>query len=543
MKHDRRRLTIAVFFLTVLLSVPVVADGCKDGRPGRVSYVVKQGGRGGTVIGAQSVTRSRNNGQVEYKSVERRPYLVYDTTAYRNLTVSSEGKRMSGYYSNIRVPGASFRTYLSGKEGHFVYLADDLQTFDYVPSLVTSGSLFLFEPDSACLMQSLADRFFAEGKQRAVMFVIIPSISSVARQIVVNQEGRNALNVTGENIDEVKMKFDDEGVLAEASGAGVFIEKGRTGSLKSKPFQPGEAAGTIKEVRVQTPDKLSDGDRLELAGSLYLPSGKSPHRAVVLAGEFGPQDRTGGGFLSQLAQRLVGDGMAVLVCDRRGIPWSQGSYATYTLDSYVSDLNAEVDFLFLQGDIDIDHISMIGYGEGGIAAGRVAASNPYVSSLVLMATPSVPLFPDLQVEQVDRAAREGSIEGVEDEAKKLNINNLVSLLQQEGGDTVTLDGHKLFLGWMRSQSASSPLDSIAALDVPVLVVHGVNDDMVPVEQAQQLMQTLEARGPGKQELALFEGLGHDFGPFVSEGDAVPYRAHPDVDRTVLKKISGWLKNK
>jgi predicted esterase len=132
---------------------------------------------------------------------------------------------------------------------------------------------------------------------------------------------------------------------------------------------------------------------------------------------------------------------------------------------------------------------------------------------------------------------------VESEAEKLNINNLMSLLQGTSADAIKLSGHVLFLGWMRSQSESKPPDYIRALTVPVLVVQGAGDELVPVEQARQLMQTLEARGGGTQELALFKGLGHDFGPFISEGDSVPYRAHPKIDRSVLEKVSGWLKGR
>ena len=543
MWYHRHRLRIAAFCLVVLLWVPVIAGGCEDGRPGQVSYVVRQGGRAGTVIGGQTVRRSRKNGLVEFESVERRPYQVYDTTVYRKLTVPAEGKGIDGYYSNVRVPGASFRTYLSRRGRDYAYFADDLQTFDNVPFLTTSGSLFPFESDSACLMQSLADVFFAEGARQANTYVLVPSRSSVARQVVIRQAGENVLKVTGEGMDEVSMKFDHKGVLTEAACAGIYIVKGRAGSLRSKPFAPRGASGTLKEVRVQTPDRLPGGDRLELAGSLYAPSGKRPYKAVVLAGEFGPQDRTGGGLLSQLAERLVSDKTAVLVCDRRGIPHSQGSYATYTLDSYVNDLNAEVDYLVMRGDIDMEHISMVGYGEGGIAASRVAASNPYVSSLVLMATPSVPLFPDLRLEQVRRAAREGTVEMVEAQAAELNIGNLVSLLERESADTTKLSGHQVFLGWMRSQAAGGPLASIAALDIPVLVVQGADDDLVPVGHARRLMQSLEARGRGTQELALFERLGHHFGPFISQGDSVPYRAHPQVDRGVLDKVSSWLEGR
>jgi hypothetical protein len=57
------------------------------------------------------------------------------------------------------------------------------------------------------------------------------------------------------------------------------------------------------------------------------------------------------------------------------------------------------------------------------------------------------------------------------------------------------------------------------------------------------MQALEARGRGTQELAFFENLGHDFGPMLLEGASVPYRAHPEVERAVLDKVAGWLRDR
>jgi hypothetical protein len=262
----------------------------------------------------------------------------------------------------------------------------------------------------------------------------------------------------------------------------------------------------------------------------------------VLEGDFGPQDRTGGGFLSELAERLVGEGIAVLVCDKRGIPQSQGKYATYTMDSAVRDLDAQVDYLFLRGDIDIERITAVGYGEGGQVAARVAASNPYVSALVMMATPSVPLWPDLALIQVGLAESAGLVPQADADAARIRVANQVGFVSLESGETAKVDGHEVFLGWMRSQAANDPPSSISSLDIPVLVVQGGRDGIVPPEQARQVMTVLEARGRSTQELALFEELGHNFGPLLLEGAAVPYRRHPTVDPAVLETISRWLKD-
>lgn len=527
--------------MSLLTAALVPVAGCGGGRPGEISYEVKQGGKKGIVMGAQTVRYSEKGGHLEYGAVERRPYLAESTTTYRKLTLSPDRAKLEGYYSSRRVPGAAFRTYIDHSADLYSYLDDRLQTFDYVPPFSSPGGNLPFEPDSACLIQALADKFLAAKVEQATALVIIPSRSSLVQAVEIKREGKSALKVTGEGFGEVGMKFDSTGVLEEASGGGVLIEKGHAPVLRSRPFQPQGKAREIREIRVPTPDRLPGGDRLELAGSLYFPAGKRPYRAVVLAGDFGPRDRTGGGFLSQIAERLAGDGMAVLTCDKRGIPKSQGSYATYTRQTAAKDLNAQVDYLTLRGDIDIGHIAIVGYGEGGQLACQVAGSNPYVSSLVLMASPSVPLFPDLELLQARTAEATGAMRPAEEAAVELRVDNQLTLLGQVSGDHVKLGGHDLFLGWMRSQATSDPLGSVSALGIDVLVAQGGRDGVVLPEQARQLMRALEARGRGTQELALFEKLGHDFGPMLPEGASVPYRAHPEVDATVLDKVSGWLK--
>jgi pimeloyl-ACP methyl ester carboxylesterase len=387
----------------------------------------------------------------------------------------------------------------------------------------------------------LADRFFDADLRSASAFAIVPSRGALLRELLVERDGDSGLKVTSPGLPDVRMEFDSSGLLSRAEGGGLLIERGKPGGMSSRPFMPVGGARAVKEVRVPAPEKLKGGEHLELAGSLYVPAGKAPHPAVVLAGDFGPQDRTGNGFLAQVARRLVDDGFAVLTCDRRGIPQSQGDYATYTRETAERDLNAQVDFLVLRGDIGIDSISLVGYGEGGQLASSVAASNPYVKAVVLMATPSVPLFPDLTAYQLQAAESSGLVEPAEITAERLRLGTEVSTLNETSGDTVELEGQELFLGWMRSQAFSDPLASVRALEVPALVVQGGRDVVVAPEHADAIMRALQERGSGTQELALFDELGHEFGLVLSEAASIPYRAHPEMDEKVLKKVSSWLK--
>ncbi len=533
-----RAFLAAAFIIAALCAATVLSGGCGAGGRPEYSYVVEQGD---LPIGSQTVRLPAEGGVPLYSSVERRPFKPADTATYRKLTLTAGLEELEGYYSSRRVPGAAYRTWISREGDKYSFLADDLQTFDDAV-LQTERTVLPYESDSACLMQALADRFFGSDLERASAFAVVPSRGALLRELLVERDGNSGLKVTSPGLPDVRMQFDGSGVLSEAEGGGLVIRRGNPGAMNSRAFMPVAGARAVKEVRVRTPEELDDGEHLELAGSFYIPAGKGPHPAVVLAGDFGPHDRTGNGFIAQVARRLVDDGFAVLACDKRGIPGSQGDYGRYTRLTAEEDLNAQVDYMVLRGDVDIDNISLVGYGEGGQLASAVAASNPYVRALVLMATPSVPLFPDLTAYQLHTAESSGLVQPAEITSERLRLETEARVLNETSGDTVELQGHELFLGWMRSQAYSDPMTPVGELSVPVLVMQGGRDVVVAPAHSEAMMKALAGRGRGTQELALFDELGHDFGPMLSEAVSIPYRAHPEVEPGVLEKLSTWLKS-
>lgn len=536
-----RSFLLLALFLSLASGASAVLSGCARPGRGEVAYTVEQGG---IAIGSEIVSASRGPSEYEYAGVERRPFQVYPATTARRLTLTRDCKGLVGYYANTRVPGASYRTYLSLKDNRYSFLSDRLQTFDYIPVLTDSKRLLPLELDSACLLQALCDRFTASGFAEARALAVVPSTGSVLREVVVKRAGERRVSVSGPGLPDLELRLDGSGVLSRVEGGGLTIRKvQREGRRFSEPFAPAGRARAVKEVRVPVRTGKTGSGSLELTGSIYIPSGRSPYRAVVLAGGLGPQDRTGGGMLAQFAEKLVDDGMAVLTCDRRGVPESAGDFATYTRETAVSDLNSQVDYLVLRGDIDVEHISIVAYDEGGQLAAEVAAVNPYVSSLVVMATPSVRLYPELPAVQAEVAFNAGIIGPQEAEAQRIYLQNQELTLAEQDSQYARIEGHRLFLGWMRSQEGSDPLIPIAALRIPVLVIQGGRDASVPPAMAERIMEILSARPGGDEELALFEELGHDLGPMLTEAASVPSRAHPEVDPEVLEKASSWLKNR
>ena len=527
--------------LVCALAVPLVLAGCAPSNMDVNSYVVKQSGK---EVGSQKVTIEDITNGVSYSSTESMPFTEFGTTFTRKLTVAKDLKSTLSYQSTEKVPGAAYTSDLQNATvgDGFGFFANDLQTFEWVPQLTVDKKMIAYEPLSVCTAQALLDRFLSANVPNATALVVIPSRSPVPREILVDRPSKFVMRITSQGIDEVDVTFDKNSFVTGLHTGSFTIAKASPGSFTAMAYQPVTKGTTFSEVSVGTTQKLAGGGKLDLAGSFYLPvKATKPYRAVILTGDEGPQDRTGGGFLSQVADALAGQGMVVLTCDRRGVPKSGGSYATDTRSTLLSDIDSQVDYLVGRGDIDTNKIALVGYGEGGLLSATAATTNPYVKRLVLMATPSVTLFPDLMRTQVDEAASSGALLPSESGYQQHLIDQMIAAVNSTPARNLSVGGHNVFLDWMRSWMAATPPADLAALKVPVLVMQGTADDVVPAAQAAQIMQTLAARAGGQQQLAQFDGLGHSFGKELSQAASKPNRMHPQVDPKVLDALTTWLK--
>lgn len=537
----RIKVSRAVALVVALaLALPVFAVGCAGGMVDENAYVVKQGGK---VVGSQKVRIEETTDAIIYSATESRPFAEFETDYTRKLTVTRDLKQIKGYTSSRKVPGATYPTKIvPSKEGDgYSFFANALQTFDYLPLLAQGTSVIIFEPDSACLAQALLDRFLAAEVTQANANLVIPSRGPVVIPTNVERRAKDAMHLAGPGLGELDIEFEKNSFVRAVKWGDIVVQKGGGSVPASSDFAPSVQASRVSEVRVVTPEKLANGDRIELAGSLYFPGGaKKPYKSVILTGDYGPLDRTGTGFMSQIADHLAGQGFAVLTCDRRGIPESKGSYAGHTRDTLLSDINSQVDYLVNRDDMDPKAITLLGWGEGGLLSASAAAANPYVSRLVLMATPSVTLFPDLAKIDTQAMVASGELIDVEGVYYQGLVDGLVGLVSSTTENTAQVGDNKVFMGWMRSWMQATPAADFAALKVPVLVMQGTTDTRVPADQAAAVMAALQARPGGKQKLETFDGLGHGFGKELTQAESSPKRQHPVVEKKVLDALSAWL---
>jgi len=120
-----------------------------------------------------------------------------------------------------------------------------------------------------------------------------------------------------------------------------------------------------------------------LAGLLHLPEEAPPYGAVVFAhgydsGKDSPRN-------IPIAAELNARGLAAFLIDFTGHGESEGEREQSTIEQQTSDLQAAINFLSFQPEIDRRLIGINGSSSGALAAVLVAVSDERVKSLVLRA--------------------------------------------------------------------------------------------------------------------------------------------------------------
>ena len=258
-------------------------------------------------------------------------------------------------------------------------------------------------------------------------------------------------------------------VDSAAHGPAYFLVDLTTGSavwLADKYVGLKEA--DISPVR---PVRYKAADGLEIPGYLTLPRGRDPHGLpLVVLAHGGPASRDTPGF-DWWAQALASRGYAVLQANFRG---SEG-YGRDFLDAgfnewgrkMQTDLSDGVRALAADGTIDPKRVCIVGASYGGYAALAGATIDHGVYRCAV------------------------SYGGVAD------LRGLVS-------DSASKDGRGAQRYWLRfigSKTASdpvlarySPVARAAEADIPVLLIHGRDDTVVPISQSRRMAEALRTAG-------------------------------------------------
>jgi dienelactone hydrolase len=300
---------------------------------------------------------------------------------------------------------------------------------------------------------------------------------------------------------------------------------------------PPDAPFTAEEVRVPvTPDS---GDAFELAGTLTVPKGGSqPYPAAITITGSGGQNRDeelwpllpGYRLFGQVAEQLAAAGVAVLRVDDRGIGESGGERAAATMLDLANDVRAQVAWLRQRPEIDPDRIALVGHSEGGVIGPMVAADDPQLAAVVIMAGTSkngVEVLKDQATWPVETA------EGLSAERRDSLVARAIQAIETDTANA------SVWIRWFRRYE---PLPTARQVRQPVLILHGALDRQVTVGQADTLEQAMLEAGNSDVTKRVYPRLNHLFLESPTDGSPTEYATltQVNVPERVLGVLAEWL---
>lgn len=233
------------------------------------------------------------------------------------------------------------------------------------------------------------------------------------------------------------------------------------------------ALGPVQSFRYEARDKYP------LVAKLTLPPGATPQKLpLVVVPHDGPESRDPDEF-DWLAQFLATRGYAVLQPQFRGSTGFGLEHADAGRRQWgkrmQDDVTDSLSAVIAKGMVDAKRVCIVGIGYGGYAALAGATTTP------------------------DLYACAASINGISDLPSLLDHLDKASDNGDYWRDHI---GNRLD----RSVIAASPSQNAAKIRAPILLVHGVNDSVVPVQQSRTMDRALKSAGKPHE---LIELAGED----------------------------------
>ncbi|HEV2988399.1 MAG TPA: alpha/beta fold hydrolase [Candidatus Angelobacter sp.] len=299
-----------------------------------------------------------------------------------------------------------------------------------------------------------------------------------------------------------------------------------------------------------------------LGATLTIPPGKGPFPAVVLITGSGPQDRDeallGHRPFLVLSDYLTRKGIEVLRADDRGVGKSTGSFGKATTADFATDVEAGVAYLKTRPEVDQHKIGLIGHSEGGVIAPMVAARNPDVAFIVMMAGSGVPgdAIITEQLRLIEEANGKSHEQAVKDAAEEAEVLALVKREKDEAAlenelreklagriPEAQLGGaiQQVTSPWFRYFIVYDPSATLAKVKCPVLAINGEKDLQVPPRQnLPAIRNALEKSGNKDFEVDELPGLNHLFQTAKTGSPSEYGSIEETIAPVALEKMASWI---
>ncbi|BDX30982.1 hypothetical protein TUM20985_15290 [Mycobacterium antarcticum] len=344
-------------------------------------------------------------------------------------------------------------------------------------------------------------------------------------------------------------------VTCERGAITVVMAIDKAGSVASLQFAPPEAIQPWQPPPYVDPTSFTehevtvDSGPLATPGTLSLPKSLRRLPAIVLLAGSGPLDRDAtlgrNKVMKDLAWGLASRGIAVLRFDK--VTYTHGDSLAgvidfTVIDEYVRPAVAAVRLLREHPSVDAARVFLLGHSQGGTVAPRIAAAEPAVAGLVVMAGATQPLHHAV-VRQFRylAALREPGADVATDPAVQ-TITGQAALVDSPALSPST-PARLLPLGvpapyWCDLRSYD-PVAMAAELDKPMLIVQGGRDYQVTVADDLVGWQTgLTHRSD--VTIRIYDSDNHLFFPGAGPSTPAEYEPAQHVDEAVVADIAVWF---
>ncbi len=336
---------------------------------------------------------------------------------------------------------------------------------------------------------------------------------------------------------DVKVVFDRAGAVTGL----WFAPAGSSAKYEPPPYVKRDSFEE-KEVRVRA------GLLWPLPGTLTLPVGEGPFPAVVLVHGSGPHDRdeTIGPNkpFRDLAWGLASRGIAVLRYEKR-TKEHKGKLLLMkdritVKEETTDDALAAVSLLRKTEKIDAQRIFVLGHSLGGMLLPRIAAGDPEIAGLIVLAGTTRPLEDVFLDQRTWFASLDGEV-SEEEKARLEELNKQVARVKDANLSAATpsedLPAGIAAAYWLDLRGYDPP-QAAKGLPQPLLVLQGARDYQVTLEDFEGWKRALS----GRQGVAfkLYPQCNHLF--VEGEGQSTPaeYQTPGHVAQVVVDDVAAWI---
>ena len=501
-------------------------------------------------VGNVKINKYITDDKVIYKSLDSEPFRPLFTESKSRMTLDRNSNIMS-YSKEERGIGALDMVYLEKIDNNISFVATSGPEFAYLTGLPIKDQTFVFEENSPVTYLPILERYdFKLGRSQAFSVItnfstLLPPMKRVLTLTSVKDEyvKIGSRDIKAESL-LIRIKDYPKGMLwVTKSGRSLikieFPDKGlkmtRTFSLKK--VNEVEKLVTKNDLYNEETVKFNS-KKVSIEGTLTIPKKEKPLGAVLLLGPTTGSDREDQGLFTQLASRLGAEGFIVLRFDGRGIGSSGGTASSVTSNEQYEDSIAALDYLLSRKETDPNRVAVIGHDKGAFFASKLAADKKNVKALILM-SPLISLSgeTDINFDNLNEMAKKLKWD---DQYIKLSMKSRMETaetVKKAKGDWISLLRTRCFLKKLREDLEANPIDIIRKVDVPVLILHGKEDELIPAKAASTLDKALEESGNANHKLMHYGYLGHFFGKIVTDGS---HKMHYSVDENVLLTTNKWL---